>query len=343
MPKPKALSLSQAANELAQQRKSEQAQADLKTLKTKLSASEKDVKSLTRRLELFDRLKANSPSAKWASQKRKKDGEATAIFALSDLHVEQSVRPERVSGLNEYTLDIAEQRLQNVFHRTLMLIEDARHLAALDRLVLWLGGDIIHGSLRDEAIAENALHPMEACRWACDRLEAGIRQLIADAGMKQILVATSFGNHGRSTIKMPSSTAAQTSYEHNMYLELSRRFKPNELTWQISEGYFNFVNVYDFPVRFHHGDRIKFGGGINGVGVPAYRSIAKANETKRAYLDVFGHFHTFGWPGRFVSNGSLVGIDEYSQGFGGDSEPKQAFIVIDRNRGITRALPVFAK
>lgn len=334
--------LSTAQKDLANQRRVRQAESDLRAERLRLRASEKEVSELKRRLSLLDDLSTDKPAADWKTPKRKRGGEATAILALSDLHVEQSVRPERVCGLNEYSLDIAEARLKNVFHRALMLIEDARNLTPIDRLVLWLGGDMIHGSLRDEAIAENALHPLEACRWACDRLESGIRQLIQDAGMKQILVATSHGNHGRSTIKMPSSTAAQTSYEHNMYLELRRRFG-TELSWQIAEGYFNFVDVYDFPIRFHHGDRIKFGGGINGVGVPAYRSIAKANENKRAYLDVFGHFHTFGWPGRFVSNGSLVGVDEYSQGFGGDAEPKQAFIVIDRNRGITRALPVFAR
>ncbi len=126
-----------------------------------------------------------------------------------------------------------------------------------------------------------------------------------------------------------------------MYLELRRRFD-NKMSWQISEGYFNYVQVYDYPVRFHHGDKVKFNGGINGIGVPANRIISNANTKKKASLDVFGHYHTFGWPGAFVSNGSLVGVDEYSQAFGGDSTPKQAFIVIDRNRGITRAMPVFA-
>ena len=330
-----------ADRDLQSQRRLRQAESDLKVEKAKLVASEKEVMELRKRVEFFDKLKGSSFS-KWKPSKRKKDGEATAIIALSDLHCEQSIRPERVAGLNEYTLDIAEQRLKNVFSRSMMLIEDARHMACVDRLVIWIGGDVIHGSLRDEAISENALHPLEACRWACDRLESGIRMLLDDAGMKSILIATSHGNHGRSTIKMPSSTAAQTSYEHNMYLELRRRFG-KEMEWQIAEGYFNFVDVYDFPIRCHHGERITFGGGINGIGVPAYRFISNANTKKRAYLDLFGHWHTFGWPGCFVSNGSLVGVDEYSQAFSGDSEPKQSFIVIDRNRGITRALPIFAR
>ncbi len=331
-----------ADRDLQSQRRLRIAEEKLRVETAKLAASEKELADMRKRLGLIDAIRGSKPQKTWSFPKRKKDSEATVIVALSDFHCEQSIKSGRVCGLNEYSLDVAESRMKNVFNRTAMLIEDARHMASIDSMVVWLGGDIIHGSLRDEALSENTLHPLEACRWACDRIESGLKSLIESSGMKRVMVATSHGNHGRSTIKMPSSTAAQTSYEHNMYIELRRRFGP-EINWQIAEGYFNFVDVYDFPIRCHHGERIKFGGGINGVGVPAYRFISNANTKKRAYLDLFGHFHCFGWPGCFVSNGSLVGVDEYSQAMSGDSEPKQSFIVIDRNRGITRALPIFAR
>lgn len=334
-------SFSSAEEQLKADRKAKAAEAELSSVKAKLAASEKEVELLRKRLAVVDEMTSDGACEKWANPKRSKHGHATAIICLSDLHVEQSVRPERVSGINEYNLEIAEKRLKTVVDRSILLVEDARNMVSINSIVIWIGGDVIHGALRDEALSENHLHPMEACRWACDRLESSIKQISGCTSAKNIMIATNYGNHGRSTHKMPSSTAAQTSYEHNMYLELRRRFD-NRMSWQISEGYFNYVQVYDYPVRFHHGDRVKFTGGINGIGVPANRFISNANTKRKAYIDIFGHFHTFGWPGAFVSNGSLVGVDEYSQAFGGDSSPKQAFVVIDKNRGITRAMPVFA-
>lgn len=331
-----------ADRDLQSQRRLRQAESDLRVEKAKLVASEKEVAELKKRVEFFDKIATNKPAKEWKYPKRKRDGEATAIIALSDWHIDQSVRPDRVSGLNEFTLDIADERIKTVFDRSLLLLEDSRHLVPVGDIVIWLGGDFIHSFLHEENAADNTLHPFEACRWACDRIEAGLRQVIAHAEAKRIKIVTSVGNHGRNSKKMPASALTDTSYEYNMYLELRRRFA-NEIDWQIGTGYFNYLNIYDFPIRFHHGDRIKFGGGINGIGVPAYRFIANANTKRRAYADIYGHFHCFGWPGCFISNGSLVGIDEYSQAMSGDTEPKQAFALVDRNRGITRALPIFAR
>lgn len=333
---------SSAERDLSFQRKLKVAENEAKLAKSRLAASEAEVGSLLERIDLMSGLAEKSQARTWKTQKRVKNGKATAILAFSDWHIEQCVKSSRVSGLNDYNLDVADKRIKNVFNRSLLLLEDARNLVGISDIVVWLGGDFIHGFLHDENPADNHLHPFEACRWACDRIESGLRHLIANAGTRKIVVVTSVGNHGRNSRKMPASALVETSYEHNMYLELRRRFS-NEIEWQIGEGYFNYLDVYDYPIRFHHGDRIKFGGGVNGVGVPAYRFISNANTKRRAYADVFGHFHCFGWPGCLVSNGSLVGVDEYSQAMTGDIEPKQAFIVVDKDRGITRALPIFAR
>lgn len=329
-----------AERDLKFQRKLKIAENEAKLAKANLAASEAEVATLRKQIEVFSSLSERDKPAVWRSPVRKRDGSATAVFCFSDWHCEQGIRPERVSGLNEYSLDICEKRIKNAFSRCILLLEDARNLVPITEVVVWLGGDMIHGSLREEAIAENALHPMEACRWASDRIESGLSQVLSHNGVKRVLVVTNHGNHGRSSMKMPSSTAAQTSYENNMYHHL-KRVMGKSADWSIADGYFNYVKIQNSVVRFHHGDKISFGGGINGVGVPAYRFISNANTKIRADLDVFGHFHTFCWPGCFVGNGSLVGVDEYSQAMNGDTEPKQAFLVIDKDRGLTRALPVF--
>lgn len=311
----------------------------------KYEALAKSYEVLEKRLELLTDLSDRPPAEQWSapSRPRHSDSHATAIIMLSDWHVEQLILPERVSGLNEYNLDIAEQRIRRTFDKAILLLDDARNLTNISEVVVWLGGDFIHGRIHDEYNCTNTLHPFKACRWAADRIESGLRQIAAHPGVERLRIYTNHGNHGRNTKKMTNATAAEESFEYNMYCDIRRRMSDIG-EWNIADGYFNYAEIQGKQIRFHHGQRISFGGGINGVGVPAWRFISKANSKIRADIDIFGHFHTFGCPGTaYISNGSLNGVDEYSETFEGDPEPKQGFVVLDRRYGLTRAIPIFCR
>ena len=76
---------------------------------------------------------------------------------------------------------------------------------------------------------------------------------------------------------------------------------------------------------------MKYGGGVGGIFIPAYKSIAQWNKAKKADMDVFGHFHQQKDGGNFISNGSLIGWNSYAIRIKADYEkPSQTFFLIDK-------------
>jgi hypothetical protein len=104
--------------------------------------------------------------------------EATAVVMASDWHVEEKVRPESVSGLNKYTLEIAEARAGEFFSATVKLLRKEQRQIKIPNMVLFLGGDFISGYLREEDGANCQLLPMQAALFAKKLLKSGIQTLL---------------------------------------------------------------------------------------------------------------------------------------------------------------------
>lgn len=274
---------------------------------------------------------------------RSKAGNATAVIVLSDWHVEECVSPEKINHLNEFNLQVAQHRIERTFQKALMLLEDARHLASITEVVVAVIGDLISGYIHEELVEENELAPLPATRFASKHLRAGIDLLLREAKVERITVPTCYGNHGRTTQKMRVSTGDDNSFEQNLYYQLRELYQPEpRVVWKIESGYHNWLEIQGRHVRFHHGDAIKYGGGVGGITIPVNKAIAQWDRSKRADLDVFGHFHQFMWQWKFVANGCLIGYNPYALRIKADYQPPtQSFIVIDRDNGVTRAVPIF--
>ena len=63
--------------------------------------------------------------------------ESVAIMLASDWHVEEEVRPETVSGLNEYNTELAKKRTTLYFQRGLRLIEIDEAGGRVDLGAIW--------------------------------------------------------------------------------------------------------------------------------------------------------------------------------------------------------------
>jgi hypothetical protein len=70
----------------------------------------------------------------------------------------------------------------------------------------------------------DALAPLPAIRFARELIGAGIRMLLAETRLEQIIVPCSYGNHGRTTIKSRISSGAENSYETHLYHSLAADF-----------------------------------------------------------------------------------------------------------------------
>jgi hypothetical protein len=268
---------------------------------------------------------------------------ATMVVLLSDWHVEERVDPDTVNGLNDFSLDVADQRITELSERLAGLLEHERRLARIDRVVLWLGGDFLSGHIHDDTAEMAQLAPLAATRWAGERLRAFIDSVADNAG--EVVVATSSGNHGRSTEKLRIGTEMEHSFEQHLYLTMAAAEHRKNVRWQVGTSYLNVVDLDGFRVRFHHGHAIRYGGGVGGITIPTNKAIAAWDAIDKVNLTCFGHWHQFSWlrAGRYVSNGSLIGHSAYDVRIKAAYEPPcQAAVVIDHGRQeVTKAMPIY--
>jgi hypothetical protein len=288
-------------------------------------------------------LKGIAPTqSKPPKQTKQTKHDATMVVLLSDIHCEETVRPETVNGLNSFDLDVCQARLKELQERFFTMLAHERELTRIERVVLWLGGDLISGMIHPELAEENALHPLAAIRWIGERLRGFLDAVAGNA--KEIVVATSCGNHGRTTEKLRTNEA-DTSYEHHLYLTMRAAETRKNVQWLVGEGHLNYVNLNGFKIRFCHGHAVRYQGGIGGIHVPLNKAIAAWDATERADLTCLGHWHQFSWgrAGRYVSNGSVIGHSAYAVRIKATYEPPcQAAIVIDHGRReVTKAYPLF--
>lgn len=315
--------------------------AELKRERKARETAEKQLADLTAQAELFANLPKPKPRRIKAPAK-KPSGQAAAWYLTTDWHSEECIDPGTVNGLNEYNLEIAEARIARGFEKFLLMLGMASHVSRFDELGLWFGGDLVNGYIHEELEETNFLGPAEAADWVQDRAAAGIDLLLRETKLP-LRIVCSRGNHGRSTKRKRISTDYKSSWEYLIYRGLERAYRGNSrIEWTHERGYHSILSVHDWRVRFHHGDHLKYYGGVGGLSIPVNKSIAAWNKSIRCDLDVFGHWHQWLVTKHFVSVGCVCGYNAYAASIKAEyQEPSQGFLVIDRERGVTLTDEIF--
>lgn len=271
--------------------------------------------------------------------------EATAVIVLSDTHIEERVDLDKVNGLNEYNPEIARARIERVMQGALIMVKQQQREIEINTIVLAVLGDIITGYIHEDLVETNYLSPIQACILAREILTNCINLLVANTKCDIVVVCTQ-GNHGRTTEKRRVQSYAENSFEYLLYRTLEAHYAENKrVTFRITEAYHNYLDVYGYIVRFHHGDFMQYGGGIGGITIPVNKSIAQWNQAVKADLDVFGHWHQLTFAKNFISNGSTIGFNQYAISIkAGFEPPQQAFFLIDKKRKrYTLSCPLFTE
>lgn len=269
--------------------------------------------------------------------------EAVPVILASDWHVEEPVELEKVNGANEYNLAIADVRIQRMVDGVLWMLEMHRQKFAIHDLVLWLGGDLMTGYIHEEMVESNLLSPVETILWLQHRLIAFINRLLSESDLETITIPCSYGNHGRTTPKSRISTGAENSFEWLMYQQLALLFK-NEPRVRIEapQAQHVYIDIFDFRLRFTHGDAMNYGGGIGGLSIPVNKAIAGWNVGRYADVTCFGHFHQYMDLPHAVGNGSLIGVNPYSIRIKAPAEPpQQSYFLMDSRRGKCNSTPIW--
>jgi len=269
--------------------------------------------------------------------------EGTPIIVASDWHVEETVTPAQVSGLNEFNLEIADARITRFWQASLKLVQ--KHLnpgIQIREVILALLGDFITGQIHGAENAEsNSLLPVDAIIWVQNRIIAGIDFWLNHSPYK-LIIPCKVGNHTRTTLRTRFGSETGHSLETLMYALLAAHYR-NEprIKFVIDNGYHTYLEVYDQTVRFHHGHTIKYQGGIGGLFIPAYKAVGAWSKARWADLDIFGHFHQSKDGGSFLCNGSLIGYNAFALSIKADYEkPKQTLLLMDKKRGRTSVWPI---
>ena len=311
-------------------------------LKTKYAQAVKNLETMAEQSEFLNLLgEARDPEA-WEKEIKKGTSQATAIACASDWHVEEPVDPKKVSGKNKFNLTIARQRIHKFFEKLPVYID--RYVPMTKELILWLGGDFYSGYIHEELMETNALPPNKACLWWMEEVNDGIAFLRKECPKLNLLVPCSDGNHGRMTERMRISTRTENSLEWLIYkvMESDWHKRDSRVRFVITEGYHNTLEIQRRLVRFHHGDGIKYQGGVGGLHIPLRKAISQWNKAKPVDLDILGNWHTFIDGGHYIVNGSLIGYGAYSVRIKADYEPPmQTFLVFDKKFGLRQSTRIF--
>ncbi len=289
---------------------------------------------------------AGKPPTWLLPKKRTKVGSATACLAFSDLHLDEVVDPAQVGGLNAYNREIAELRLRRWAEKACELGDRFKH--KWDGAIVFWNGDTVSGSIHDELRETNADYlPGTMVHWA-PKIASAFKTVADFYGSLHVPVGV--GNHGRLTALMPSKGRARNSWDW-LLCQMVRSHLANDkrITWDISEGSYLFVPIYDRHVYMTHGDEAKGGGGWAGVWSPLGTISRRGIELGVAHgirptYSVIGHWHqtVLAHAQGILCNGAMKGWDEYAASKRFRPEPAaQSFWVETPERGTTMAAALF--
>lgn len=269
---------------------------------------------------------------------------AVACAMFSDWHIEETVEPEKVNGLNEYNLRIAQQRVDRVVDGYLWLLDLCRQRFSIDTGLIWLGGDLFSGYIHEELVETAACSPIESILKLYDILVQVLPRIVEQGNLERLIVPCSVGNHGRTTQKRRVATRHENSYEWLLYSMLARTFAGSKIEVSAPKSALTYVHLYGTKLRFTHGDQIRYEGGIGGLTIPATKKVLRWNSGRFADVTCIGHHHQYRATHDLVVNGSLIGVTPYALEIGAAYEPpQQAFFLVDSAHGLCLNTPIWAE
>lgn len=103
----------------------------------------------------------------------KKQGSRYAVALFSDAHIEETVVPSSVLGMNEYNISIAEKRIQAYFQNLCECLKEDK----VDDLIFASLGDSISSYIHEELAQCNGLSPIEATYKAQSLIYSGLKYI----------------------------------------------------------------------------------------------------------------------------------------------------------------------
>lgn len=275
----------------------------------------------TIRREIFKLPESKCILPKWCIDKTYKELKSTPgtpVLQCSDWHGGEMVNKKEIYGVNEFNLAIMDYRIEKLISTTVNLLKhNVQFTPNYPGIIMTLQGDMISGDIHEELRETNELPSIPTLLHMSNMLIKSIDTLAKEFG--KVLVPCVTGNHGRNTLKIRAKQRSYTSYDWLLYQMLESHYKDNEnVTILTTLSPDILFSVWNTTFLATHGDTLGKGGdGIIGCVGPIIRGDQKT-RARNAQISMdydillLGHFHQSIWHSRFISNGSLIGANEYS-------------------------------
>lgn len=277
--------------------------------------------------------------------KSKQIREGCPVLLCSDWHVGEIVDPKTVNGRNKFTPELAKVRATRLWRGSASVINMWETGYKITEAIMWLGGDLITGYIHDELMESNALSPSEEILLVKELVSQGIEYLLENTSIEKLIVPCNYGNHGRTTNKRRVSTGAKNSFEWLLYKILEQQYEnDSRVEFIVADGPHLYLDVYDSTLRLHHGDDVRYWGGVGGLATPMRKAVDKWNDFQHADITNIGHYHTCQDYGDSVINGSLIGYGPFALSIKARYEPAaQALYLMDKRFGKRMLTPIIVE
>ena len=262
----------------------------------------------------------SSFKSRFEKEKRKAPTTAhkeTACFAVSDLHLAERVEPLETNGINSYNVMIAANRLWQHAESIGDLLAIHSKAFNIEKLVSFLLGDMISGTIHPEQILTNELSDPASVVLAA-RLLAIFYRKVASYGIPVEIQAV-HGNHPRLSAKMPTKKQAHTNLDWLIYEMLQSDLERDGIKLNITKGQIGLCRIYKHNYVFEHGMSVSSGAEeafedkIRAIfDDPAYREATGYTGASFDQL-VIGNMHKPKFLERTIVNGCYVGQNELGQ------------------------------
>lgn len=328
-------------------------QAEVETLRSKIDDMQRRVDDdADIRHAIFGLASRVPEPPKWISTGRGKNGFIGAPMTMwSDWHYGEVVRPDEVSGLNNFNSDVAKERVKRLVDTTsdLCFHHMGNGKTVYPGIIVCVNGDIMTGDIHQELNETNDRTPQAQINDLTDIMISAIENLALKFG--NVCVFWTVGNHGRGTMKPRMKARVRTSYEWVIGCNVERYFRNNKHVRIIVpvETDIHF-NVYGQRFMQTHGDSLGTNGGDGIIGAigPIMRGAMKVGRSESQVGRDFdwlllGHWHQMLWlPGCIVNN-ALKGYDEFARLTlrAKYSRPSQALWFVNPEHGLTARWEIY--
>ena len=277
--------------------------------------------------------------------KKRNRGERYAIALFSDAHIEETVESDSVLGLNEYNIEIAEERIKSYFANLATCLKRD----SVETLYFASLGDTISSFIHEHLMQENGMTPPEATLFGQSLIVSGLKHLRQELPDMNIVFIGIAGNHSRITKRVQNSNGFKMSYEWIMYQNIKQICESAEwnIEFLIPESELALVETPDGKrYIFCHGYQVQSKGTGTVAGIyPALGRLAmkwqKIFKQDKIFL---GHYHTCISIPTATVNGSIIGYNAFALTNGmGYEKPAQMYEVFDSEIGQLLSRKIYCK